>query len=404
MQPTPALVEKFQAVYFKDGFLDHYNVNRTAIIENMGYAKLSDNDLYLLGDPGVGKTYVIELDLRTTVDAHLFDILLLKDMSADDLLGPRSLNALKQDRIERIMDGFLPTAHIGYLDEWDKGNATALNAMLDLTSKRAIKVGGKLIDCSQLLVIFFSGNAMPDREDLTAITDRIGFKMWVPAVKSPEDRKAVMRIQLGQQNGGIPDSEIPFIKLDEIAQMKVEVKAVTFDDRVIDKIDEVVEKFTQAGFPPSARKVGQMLRAMKARAWAHGRGEASTEDMIVMADMGWNHPDHARKAEDIVTEFASEAIRKAKYAKEALEPIMSQLNDVKANVDAAGGDQNAIDDALSGAYDLLRNLRRLKRDTRKQIDETRDEGDDTHALDEVMAEIEKAEDWATRTFTGADED
>lgn len=400
---TATLVRKHQDVFGEDGFLNKYNINRRPVIEAIGLGILSDNDVYLLGDPGTGKTYVIELTLRTIANAVLFDILLLKDMSADDLLGPRSLTALKQDKIERIMDGFLPKANLAYLDEWDKANATALNSMLDLTSKRAIKVGGKTIDCSQLLAIMFSGNAMPDREDLTAITDRIGFKLWVPAVQSPEDRKAVMRIQLGQQsNGGIDPATIPQLSLDEIFAMKREVRGVTIPDPVIDKVDEAVAKFGEAGFPPSARKVGQMLRAIKARAWTRGADEASTDDMIVMAPMGWNHPDHARKAEDIIVEFASEFTRRAKYAREALEPIMSQLNDVKAAVDAAGDDATAVDDALQGSYDLLRNLRRLRRDTRQQIEDGRANGDDTHALDDVMNEIIKAEAWAESTFKGDD--
>lgn len=407
--PTASLRDTYAQIFGPQGFVAQMNVEREEPIALAGQSLISGTDLYLLGDPGVGKTYMLELILQCLRDgtnpARLFDLLLMKDMSADDLLGPRSLPALKEGRLERVVDGFLPTAHLAYLDEWDKGNPTALNALLDVTSKRMLKVGAQRVDCSQLLAIFFSGNAMPEREDLLAITDRIGVKYYVKPVRSPEARKAVMGLQIAarQRNGQLPSSA-PTLSIDEIAAIKDEVRQIDVPAQVLDSLDEAVEKWGQEGFPPSARKVGNMLRMMQARAWTRGSSEVQKDDLLVTAHMAWNHPDNARAAYDIVAEFASEWTRRAKRARDAMEPIVEQANELKRELEAAGSDDDAVNAALESGISLIRDLRRLKRETKQQVKQGTEAGEDVVDLQTVLDEIVAMEDWTTGVFTGEAED
>jgi hypothetical protein len=92
------------------------------------------------------------------------------------------------------------------------------------------------------------------------------------------------------------------------------------------------ERWGQKGFAPSQRRIGQMLMAIKARAWTRGDGHATTDDMIVTQHMAWNHPDHAKDAREVVMEFANVFARKAQRMREALEPVLAELDEVRKEI------------------------------------------------------------------------
>jgi MoxR-like ATPase len=201
----------------------------------------------------------------------------MKEMGADELIGPRSIPAMKAGKVERVMDGFLPKAHIGYLDEVFKGSPPVLNAILDLQANRQLKVGGKVVSAKQLILIIGSSNELPDREDLMAFRDRWGVTKFVQPVRCAR-RQAPCH---GDPARGAvrrrPD------RLLEHAEARAgrsragagEAMAVAWTP-CYDAMLEAQEKWEGAGHPPSQRRIGQIIRVMKARAWTKGRGELHT--------------------------------------------------------------------------------------------------------------------------------
>jgi MoxR-like ATPase len=160
----------------KAGLLATYNVEREEEIEILGDCLISGNDPLFLGPPGVGKTHILELLMMCVKGTGLeefFDILLAKDMSSDDVLGVRSLPAMKAGRVERIMDGMLPRARFATLDEIFKASPPLQNSLLDILARRKLKIGGVVYNCAQLLLILMASNEYPSREDLGAFKDRI---------------------------------------------------------------------------------------------------------------------------------------------------------------------------------------------------------------------------------------
>lgn len=403
---TDALVVKHREIFAPDGWLAQYNIERRDMIELLGNSLVSGVDPLFLGDPGVGKTWAIELMLRCISGASksdLFNYMVFKESSADDVLGPRSLPAMKEGRIERLTDGFLPTAVLGYLDEIFKCSPTMANALLDVMAQRKLKVGGATLDLSQLLCIFGSSNELPDREDLQPFRDRWGISLVVQPVRSPEGRKDVMRIQDEYQASAstVDMSNAPNISLDEIRQARMEAMSVIIPDAVIESMQIAQERWASAGHPPSQRRIGQMLRAMKARAWTRGEGSVSTDDMIVCQHMAWNHPDHRESAHKIVMEFANVFARKASRMREALDPVLNELDAVKGDIQANGGEPT--DEQMERGFKVMRDLRRLKRDANDQIREGGSQGHDTADLEAVLSEITQAHNWVEKTIAGEEE-
>jgi MoxR-like ATPase len=399
-QVTQPLVSKMGEIFDpKTGFLATYNVEREDEIPLVLISMLAGLDPLFLGPPGTGKTWLIELTLRAMrlPTEAMFNYMVFKESSADDVLGPLSLMGLKQDQRRRMMDGYLPTTVLGYLDEVFKCSPTMANALLDLYAQRVVKVGGLVHVARQLLCIFHSSNELPDREDLGPFRDRIGLTKEVRPVRAPENRKRVLRIQDEVQAGGgrIDMTNVPVLTLEDVFQARAEVMRLPMTEAAIETLDKVVERCTGAGHEPSSRRQGQGQKAMKARAWTLGRDHVTTDDVVVLQHIFWNHPDHAKSAHDIVMEFSNVFARKASRMNEALEPVLTELERVKSEM--GGGEPT--DEHMEATFKVMRDLRRLRKEARDQIDQGQNQGHDVSDLEKVLDQINQAHTWIERTMT-----
>lgn len=397
---TPAeRLARVQAIF--DVFLPKHNVERKEAIDLLKLATLSGVDMLALGDPGVGKTWMIELltDHGFADDVRLFTHLLAKDQSADEVLGPRSLTALKQDRIERMVDGFLPTAHYAYIDEVFKASPPMLNPLLDILANRVLKMGGKTVSAAQLISILMSSNELPEREDLMAFRDRIGITYVVQPVKTPEGRRAVTDIQLDFQAQGIDASSVQPLTLADIDAIRAEVAMIDVPDAVREMMGEAQQKWLEAGHPPSQRRIGQMWKVVKASAWAAGRGQVSSDDLMPCQHMAFNQLDHADSARAIILEFASAFTRKAERLRQSLEPVLKSMDDLKVQLNAAQTDSER-EDAIQVGMKLLGTLRGVGREAKKQITEGEKQGQDIAVTKAILGEVEAANKWAEEALIG----
>jgi MoxR-like ATPase len=405
---TDALVRKHRDIFDREaGFLAKYNVEREEQIELLGLSLISGIDPLFLGDPGVGKTWMIELMLALldgATDEDFFNTLVFKETPADDILGMRSLPAMKVGKVERIMDGYLPTAVVAYLDEIFKASPTLVNSLLDIMANRKLKVGRTKHDVSQLLCVFASSNELPDREDMLPFRDRFGLTNFVPPVRTPEGRKQVMTIQDEYQAGGgrIDLTDAPRLTLTDVAVIREEVRHIIVPDVVKESLASAMDKWEQKGFLPSMRRQGQMILGMKSRAWSRGEGSVTNDDFIILQHMAWNHPDHAKNAHEVVMEFANVFARKAARMREALDPVLSEITNLKSDIANSGGELSNEHDER--AFKIMRDLRRLRKDTREQIEEGQHQGHDVKDLERVLSEVQNAHGWVEKKMTGEDDD
>jgi MoxR-like ATPase len=70
-------------------------------------AILSKTNVLLLGSPGTAKSMLAILYQKAIKDAKMFERLLTKFTSPDEVVGPFSLKALDNDEYVRLLDGYI---------------------------------------------------------------------------------------------------------------------------------------------------------------------------------------------------------------------------------------------------------------------------------------------------------
>ncbi|MFL5861142.1 MAG: AAA family ATPase [Solirubrobacteraceae bacterium] len=399
--PPADLLDRYNSI--RD-FLRKYNVERNEEIDLSLLAMISGVDLLFLGDPGVGKTFLIELLTEHCItDVDLFTHLCAKDQSAGEILGERDPMALKQGRVARITDGMLPRSNFAYLDEIFKSSPPMLNPMLDIFAKRQLKVGGKTIDCSQLVSIFMSSNELPDREDLMAFRDRIAITKFVEGVKTPDGRRAVSLIQLGLDSSGIDTTGLLPLTLDEIKAIREQVKLVQVTDAVLETMGDIEQQCLEAKHPISQRRKGSIWRMVKAHAWARGGDIVRPDDFMIAEHMLWNLASDVASAHDIVLKYANRFMQRAAALSQELEPMMSEMDKLKQEIDAATTREDKLKVQQSG-YHFVSDLEGLKDKARDYLKEGEYEGQDVSDLRDALAQIKRATKWTQSVLFGTDDE
>lgn len=345
-------------------------VERDEVVDGLLVALLARHHVLLLGPPGTAKSMLARELVRRLEGARLFEWLLTKFTTPEELFGPPSLPALEAGRYERVTEGKLPEAEVAFLDEVFKANSAILNALLSLLAERTFHQGTRPLR-TPLETLVAASNELPDEDELAALYDRFLLRFTVGYVE--QDAALVRLLQAP------PPPEVPsaVLKAGDLAALRQRVEHTRVPDALVGDLVELRRRLVAEGVVASDRRWRQSLEVLRAGAVLSGREAVSPAETRWLEHILWTDPEEQPKVRAAIGQIAGSDEEEAKK-------LLFQAKEIHAYAQRVWPDEGSRARALIEAHAKLGELKRRADRLRA---EGKRRGRDTTRLEAVEAEI-----------------
>lgn len=297
-------------------------LERRVETQGLVIAALSKSHHLQLGPPGIGKSFLVTTGLSMIEGAKTMEILLHGYSQMEDMYGPISLKALKDDHNLRKTESYVPWADFVFADEVFKANPTLLQTNLWAFNERKFRNDGK-VEPIPLISAFFASNEGPEDPTLQAFDDRIHLRFQVAPIREASTRLAMFRNKLA--NLEAPD---PVLSIDDIRRAHEFVYEIEVPDFVLGALNDLFEELGKDQIVPTDRKMNDALGIIQATALYNGRATATVDDMSMLAHVFWTNEKDRPVVSEKVTDLANPIDKEATSLRNDIEALAREVEDI----------------------------------------------------------------------------
>ena len=328
--------------------LNNACLERTGIIDGLLASIISKQNAFLLGAPGTGKSDLVRKITEGIVGAKYFGYLLSPTSDPSELFGPVKITKLMEDEYSRDTEGYLPSAHVAFLDELFRGNSAVLNSLLTILNERQYHNGKETIQ-TPLQSIVAATNSWPEEESLQAFSDRFLFRPTVNFLKKPASRNLLDAWSLGLQERPEVGAQMT---LADLFHLQNEAKNIPCSDDFLEKFSGIWDHLATRNITVSDRRRVQILRFLQAYALVQGDDTLMPEHCHnTLVHIAYTTEDDQEVIREVIEQEVPSADRTLAVAKRAASAVMSEfqglINSTRAMPAGSG---------LAGLNDLVMKL------------------------------------------------
>ena len=265
-------------------------------------ALLAGEHVLLVGPPGCGKSLLLD-SLLSWTGGKKFSILFTKYSTPEEVLGPVSLRALKEDKYVRVTAGRLPEADYAFLDEVYKASSAILNVMLRLLNERTFDAGDGVVRKVPLKLCVAASNewASPDTgKELAALTDRFLLRRTVSPIRSRAGRERLL--WTADHTPRFSAAIAPA----EVEEARRAAQALPWSAGAKEALDTILTELAKEGVRPGDRRQFKTVGAVRAFAYLNGADEVRPEHLEVAQHCLWDSPeDQPQKVAQVIAKIAN---------------------------------------------------------------------------------------------------
>ena len=305
---------------------------------------VAGESIFLLGPPGTAKSLVARRLKMIFKDGRAFEYLMSRFSTPDEIFGPVSISLLKsEDRYERVVDGFLPSATVVFLDEIWKASPAILNTLLTIVNERKFHNGSKVMNVP-LKALFAASNELPAKgKGLEALYDRFIFRLPVDFIKNEDDFFEMIDQPAHEEFKLNDEDKKLLISNTELKEWAKEIDKVTLSEvskQVISAIrkemtllnDAMSDEDKKNGelFEVGDRRWKKIAHILKTSAFLNDRNEVDLMDCSLIENCIWGTEKQQKKAKEIVEKCLKE---NGIPCDSAIEDIQEQIEEFTAKID-----------------------------------------------------------------------
>jgi len=278
--------------------LENKAIEREELIRILILAMFSRTNVFLIGLPGVGKTYILNILINSIPGVKSFEYLVMTHTKPEELFGTSYVDEngkLQYDITNSILD-----SHFVFLDEIFKGDSRILNTLLGVTHpNRTYYMRGVGNFKVPMICMFGASNEFPQDESLDALDDRFLFRYEVLPIQKLENYERYIAGDYDRT----PYLNVKIYLEDFHYVFKKAINEVKISPLIRKIYIQVREKMLQLRIKVSDRKINLALDIFKVSAWLNGRKEIDFSDLFLMNHIMWRNfleRDNVREALKII--------------------------------------------------------------------------------------------------------
>ena len=314
---------------------------------------LAGESIFLLGPPGVAKSMIARRLKLAFQKADSFEYLMSRFSTPDEIFGPVSISKLKdEDTYERVVDGYLPTANIVFLDEIWKAGPAIQNALLTILNEKVYRNGRDMLRVPLKGLIAASNELPATGQGLEALFDRFLIRYVVNGVESRTEFEQMLESNDEKEPVINPELSIADVEYDRWQKMicSVNIHASVF--MVIHALREEIDQHNQrllndgsveASLYVSDRRWKKWMKILRTSAFFNNSDTIHLSDCLLLMHGLWNEVDQLPVVEQMVYEAVRKAVDSTLLG---MQQIKDDLDDLKQKLSSFHAVSEAFDPGL----------------------------------------------------------
>jgi MoxR-like ATPase len=318
---------------------------------------VAGESIFLLGAPGVAKSLIARRLKFAFKDGTAFEYLMNRFSTPDEIFGPVSISKLKdEDKYERIVKNYLPTATVVFLDEIWKAGPSIQNALLTVLNEKIYRNGEQEIKVP-LKALISASNELPLKgEGLEALWDRFLVRFVVEGVTDKNSFNEMISKSLKSyednvsSNNKLTDEQYnKFSKLiDEVEVPENVFNVIHIIRNYLDQHNKKDEKKENQIYI-SDRRWKKIVRLLRTSAFLNERKAVDLMDCFLINHCLWNETEQTKTA----SQFVKDSIQKHGYKLEIdIKDLKDEVKDFKNEVDTYTNEVRKVKHTENKIYKL----------------------------------------------------
>jgi len=265
---------------------------REEIIRLMLLALFAQRHIFLIGKPGVGKTYLVEAMRDLFKGSKYWSLQCDRETSRNQLFGRLEYDE-DNKAVFNVKDTVLDS-HFVFLDEMFKSMNELLNSLLQIMNEGVYAERGQLVEVP-LVSLIGASNELPMGEAIAPFKDRM--PIWYD-VQRIQDDDNFMRL-ISKQFDTTRDFR-EYFHITDIAVCAMMKDDIEIPENIYRTFTLIKNNLEQADVEVSDRKFSWIMDILRTSAVLNARNYVDISDLFLMPSMVWSNYIEKKNSRDIV--------------------------------------------------------------------------------------------------------